>query len=98
GPEERFVLACGDGDARGGRLLLLDAATGRAVFETRTGLAIEGSSERAVPLGAIVGRPAAVDVDTDGFVDSIWFGDALGRLFRMWTPATAPPGARTWTP
>jgi hypothetical protein len=113
-PRERSVVAIGSSDAKGGALSLLDAGTGRVLYETSTGVAMRAGSASDVRIAAVRGRAAAIDEDGDGFADAIYFGDALGRVWKTWTPsedsklgAEAPTASgpriagsasRSWTP
>jgi hypothetical protein len=111
---DRFLVAVGSGDARGGRLALLEAGSGRVLFEIGEGLAFGAEGARPRPLGPLRGRISAIDTDGDGYADTLYFGDALGQLWKMWMPSAAellpversgPAGPRivsnaprTWTP
>ncbi|HKC24956.1 MAG TPA: hypothetical protein VKF32_09450, partial [Thermoanaerobaculia bacterium] len=111
---DRFLVVVGSGDARGGRLAFLDAGSGRILFETGEGLAFGAAGARPRPLGPLRGRISVIDTDGDGYADTLYFGDALGQLWKMWMPPAAEllpvesSGAagphiasnapRTWTP
>ncbi|MDD8019912.1 MAG: PilC/PilY family type IV pilus protein [Acidobacteriota bacterium] len=85
-----------DGDpdvVLGNHFYCLDIANGQVLFNKL----IKDSPEPTSPYGiqnTIPGSPALADTNNDGAVDAVYFGDLLGRIWKIVT--TAAPN--TWNP
>jgi hypothetical protein len=91
-PEERAVVIFGGGWDPGRRtgnaLFIVDAASGSVLFKTDRGFTRSASGGIVpLPFGPIPSAVTALDLDQDGFTDTVWFGDADGRLWKLTLPA-----------
>jgi hypothetical protein len=74
--EDRYVAIVGGGYdpkspfLRGNFIYMIDMETGETLYK------------RSV-VGAVAAEPAAVDTDFDGYLDTIYIGTSLGRLYRV---------------
>jgi hypothetical protein len=85
----------GDPDTTlGNHFYCLDIETGEVLFNQK----IRKNPEPASPFGianSLPGAPALADTDFDGAIDAVYFGDLLGRIWKIetiddpsrWTPA-----------
>lgn len=85
-----------DGDASvdlGNHFYCVDIETGSVLFNEE----VKDSPEPASPFGiqnTLPGAPAMADIDNDGAVDAVYFGDLLGRIWKIDTTSN-PSG---WNP
>jgi hypothetical protein len=88
--EERSVVVFGEGTW----LVAADAATGRLLYKTDHGLARAKGGGPVVSraFGPILAAVAVIDLDGDGFTDTLYFGDGNGRLWRLSLPDGELPG------
>jgi hypothetical protein len=72
----------------GNALFVVDVATGAVLYRTDRGYTRSASgAEVSRPFGSIPSAVAALDLDEDGFTDTVWFGDVNGRLWKLTLPA-----------
>jgi len=68
-------LAANDQTTQGGAIYIVDMETGKVLYKGTA-----GPSNRFAPIAA---PPAVADVDDDGYLDIVYFGDLNGRMWRM---------------
>lgn len=71
-------------DTAGGWFYVIDALTGDKIFSA-SGTTNAGSPDLSVPAlkWSVTGSPKVLDVDQDGLVDAVYFGDLAGQVFRV---------------
>lgn len=71
-------------DPTGGWFYIIDAVTGAKIFSA-SGTSNAGTPDLNVPTmkWSITGSPKPLDVDQDGLVDAVYFGDLAGQVFRV---------------
>jgi type IV pilus assembly protein PilY1 len=68
---------------RGVEVFAIDLATGQKQWQWQQRYTRQTSSGFAIADNSIPGRPALVDVDTDGSVDRLYVGDMEGHLWEL---------------
>ncbi len=86
-PVDRFVAIFGGGSdparkgaqqAEGNHLFMVDVETGKAIYKRRVP---DGRSQK--PAGSVASDVAAVDLDQDGYTDTIYFGTTGGFMYKV---------------
>jgi hypothetical protein len=78
----------GDLNRSGNWLYVLDVESGSTLYKSNFGaVRTDGSSALARrPFGAIASAVSALDLDQDGYTDTIYFGDLKGQLWKLVIP------------
>ncbi len=64
-------------EAEGNHIFMIDLETGKAIFKRRV------PDAEGVPSGSVASDLAAVDLDQDGYTDTVYFGTVGGFLYKM---------------
>ncbi|MEO6325280.1 MAG: hypothetical protein ABIT01_01700 [Thermoanaerobaculia bacterium] len=98
--EEHAVVIFGGGapDAGAGKraggnwLYVVDLESGNTLFKTSFGVARTGPEQtnRRRPFAALASPVTALDLDLDGFTDTLYFGDVNGQLWKLVIPESEP--------
>lgn len=87
--DERHVALFGGGfdrerkNRRGNWFYIVDIETGFLLYKVKSGTANFGSGSVAVNFGSIPSEPSAIDINNDGMLDYVFFGDLLGQMWRL---------------
>ena len=87
--DERHVALFGGGfdrerkNRRGNWFYIVDVETGFVLYKVKSGTGNFGSGNVTVNFASIPSEPSAVDVNNDGMLDSVFFGDLLGQMWRL---------------
>ena len=78
----------GDRNRSGNWLYVLDLESGATLYKSNFGVARSGGGSASTrrPFGAIASAVSALDLDQDGFTDTIYFGDLKGQLWKLVIP------------
>lgn len=88
--EDHYVAIFGGGfdrerlNRRGNWLYMVDVETGKVLYRANSGCAngvAPGCSP--IPFGSVASEPAAIDGNSDGYIDVIYVGDLNGRMWRI---------------
>jgi Tfp pilus tip-associated adhesin PilY1 len=87
--DERYVAIFGGGfdrerkNRRGNWFYIVDIETGFVLYKVKSGTANFGSGNVAVNFASIPSEPTAIDLNNDGLLDFVYFGDLLGQMWRL---------------
>ena len=87
--DERYVALFGGGfdrqrkNLRGNWFYIVDVETGFVLYKVKSGLANFGSGNVTVSFASIPSEPSAIDLNSDGLLDYVYFGDLLGQMWRL---------------
>ncbi|HKF42112.1 MAG TPA: PilC/PilY family type IV pilus protein [Thermoanaerobaculia bacterium] len=87
--DERYVAIFGGGfdrerkNRRGNWIYIVDVETGFVLYKTGSGTANFGSGNVTVNFASVPSEVSAIDVNNDGLLDFVYFGDLLGQLWRL---------------
>jgi hypothetical protein len=87
--DERYVALFGGGfdrerkNRRGNWFYIVDVETGFVLYKVKSGVANFGSGNVTVNFASIPSEPSAVDLNNDGMLDYVYFGDLLGQMWRL---------------
>ena len=104
--DERYVAIFGGGfdrerqNRRGNWIYIVDVETGFVLYKAKSGTANFGSSNVAVNFASVPSETSSIDLNNDGLLDFVYFGDMLGQMWRLdLRSLKIPTGAPTtrWT-
>ena len=87
--DERYVALFGGGfdrerkNRRGNWFYIVDVETGFVLYKVKSGSANFGSGNVSVNFASIPSEPSAIDLNNDGLLDYVYFGDLLGQMWRL---------------
>ncbi len=87
--DERYVALFGGGfdrqrkNLRGNWFYIVDVETGFVLYKVKSGLANFGSGNVTVPFASVPSEPSAIDLNNDGLLEYVYFGDLLGQMWRL---------------
>jgi Tfp pilus tip-associated adhesin PilY1 len=87
--DERSVALFGGGfdrerrNRRGNWFYIVDVETGFVLYKARSGTGNFGAGNVAVSFASIPSEPSAIDLNNDGLLDYVYFGDMLGQMWRL---------------
>jgi Tfp pilus tip-associated adhesin PilY1 len=87
--DERYVALFGGGfdrerkNRRGNWFYIVDVETGFVLYKTKSGTANFGAGNVTVNFASIPSETSAIDLNNDGQLDFVYFGDMLGQMWRV---------------
>ena len=87
--DERYVAIFGGGfdrerkNRRGDWIYIVDVETGFVLYKAGSGTANFGSGNVTVNFASVPSEVSAIDVNNDGLLDYVYFGDLLGQVWRL---------------
>jgi len=82
----------------GNFLYMVDIETGKIIYKKNLGIWSSGASTRSTAGNLTAGVPgsaAVIDINNDGYLDTVYIGDTQGRLWKVDLTATATLDATT---
>lgn len=81
------------GDDLGNQLYIVDAFTGEKIWSA-SGTSSDGATTNVSDMKfSVVSKPKLIDMNGDGFIDNIYFGDLGGQVFRVDLTSTSSTSA-----
>lgn len=81
------------GDDLGNQLYIVDAFTGQKIWSA-SGTSSDGAITSVADMKfSVASKPKTIDLNGDGFIDNIYFGDLGGQVFRVDLSPTASTGS-----
>ena len=81
------------GDDLGNQLYIVDAFTGEKIWSA-SGTSSDGATTNVTDMTfSVVAKPKLIDMNGDGFIDNIYFGDLGGQVFRVDVTSTSSNSA-----
>jgi Tfp pilus tip-associated adhesin PilY1 len=87
--DERYVALFGGGfdrerkNRRGNWFYVVDVETGFVLYKAKSGTGNFGSGNVTVNFASIPSEPSTIDLNNDGLLDYVFFGDMLGQVWRL---------------
>jgi Tfp pilus tip-associated adhesin PilY1 len=87
--DERYVALFGGGfdrerkNRRGNWIYIVDVETGFVLYKAKSGIGNFGSSNVTVNFASVPSETSSIDLNNDGLLDFVYFGDMLGQMWRL---------------